>query len=165
MGYFRGSNTNLLLHGWKRLMAAHQKLSFVISSPCGFRCLCTGQEFDRSQPYASPSRLRKSFAIAAIRSAPMQACSLTCSQHTSDEVRPRALCRLLCRELPELQLQFLLALLATHWTGAPHGFVGPLNEVLHIRSVRVAPVMLSPGELTIQQADIDAGHHLCVVII
>lgn len=42
--------------------------------------------------------------------------------------------------------------------------VCPLDEVLHIWRVRVAAVMLTPGELTIEQTVIDDRHPGCVVI-
>ena len=43
-------------------------------------------------------------------------------------------------------------------------FVGPLDEVLHVGGVGVASVVLTPGELSVEQALID-GRHLCGVVV
>lgn len=42
--------------------------------------------------------------------------------------------------------------------------VRPFDEVLHVRCVRVAAVVLAPGKLTTQQALVH-GRHLCRVVI
>ena len=40
----------------------------------------------------------------------------------------------------------------------PNEPVGPLDEVLHVGGVRVAAVVLAPGQLPVQEAGVDRGH-------
>ena len=44
-------------------------------------------------------------------------------------------------------------------------FVGPGDKVLHIRGVGMAAVMLAPGQLAIEHADVHLRHLLGMVVI
>src|SRR5688572_25747883 len=41
----------------------------------------------------------------------------------------------------------------------------PRNEVLPVRAVRVSPVMLAPGKLSVEQTHVDCRHLLRLVVV
>ena len=43
--------------------------------------------------------------------------------------------------------------------------IGPLDEMLDVRRVRVAAVVLTPGQLAVEQARVDGGHFFLLVIV
>ena len=47
----------------------------------------------------------------------------------------------------------------------PVELVSPLDEIFYVGSVGMVAVMLTLGELAIQQADINGGHFLGLVVV